>query len=259
MYYTIYKTTNTVNNKIYIGLHRTKDPYDDYIGSGKAFQRAVEKHGKEKFVKEVLYIFDNEDDMICKEAEIVNAEFIQCDGNYNLAEGGKTAKGYRHTEEWKEAASKRMQGSNNPQFGKKPSEETKKKRSESLLKAYAENPDLKLEKSRLSKLNWETVDREAVGKKISDALKGVSKTEEHKLAMKESKAAKDNSHTEETKKKISESMKGKKKPEGVYKGCQKGKKKNFKTLECPHCGKVGKGPAMYKYHMNNCKSKRRGF
>ena len=26
------------------------------------------------------------------------------------------------------------------------------------------------------------------------------------------------------------------------------------TLICPHCGKEGKGSAMYKWHFNNCKS-----
>lgn len=34
-YYTIYKTTNLINGKIYIGKHQTKDPYDSYLGSGK--------------------------------------------------------------------------------------------------------------------------------------------------------------------------------------------------------------------------------
>ena len=36
MFYTIYKITNKINGKIYIGKHQTKDPYDLYYGSGKA-------------------------------------------------------------------------------------------------------------------------------------------------------------------------------------------------------------------------------
>lgn len=33
----------------------------------------------------------------------------------------------------------------------------------------------------------------------------------------------------------------------------KGKKKNQIVVECPHCGKIGKGPNMTRYHFNNCK------
>lgn len=51
----IYKTTCLVNNKIYIGQH--KHPFEKsskYIGSGTVFEKAVKKHGKHNFVKELL-------------------------------------------------------------------------------------------------------------------------------------------------------------------------------------------------------------
>jgi len=35
MKHIIYQITNKVNNKIYIGLHSTKDINDGYMGSGK--------------------------------------------------------------------------------------------------------------------------------------------------------------------------------------------------------------------------------
>lgn len=36
---------------------------------------------------------------------------------------------------------------------------------------------------------------------------------------------------------------------------QKGKKHNLKEKTCPHCGKIGKGPNMTRYHFENCKDK----
>lgn len=87
-FYTVYKTTNKINNKIYIGSHETFDLNDKYIGSGKAFKHAVKKYGKENFTKEILFIFDNKQEMLEKEKELVNKNFIISNENYNLIEGG---------------------------------------------------------------------------------------------------------------------------------------------------------------------------
>jgi len=43
MRYTIYKTINTINEKYYIGMHRTNDPYDSYLGSGVSLNKAIKK------------------------------------------------------------------------------------------------------------------------------------------------------------------------------------------------------------------------
>lgn len=88
-FYTIYKTTNLVNGKIYIGKHVTSDLNDGYMGSGKLLQNAIAKYGVENFSKEILHVFDNEADMNACEAELVTEAFVLQETNYNLCVGGQ--------------------------------------------------------------------------------------------------------------------------------------------------------------------------
>lgn len=85
----VYKTTNLVNNKIYIGVHRTaKVDFDGYFGSGVALKRALKKYKKKNFIRETLFEFSEKLDAYVKEAEIVNESFICDEGNYNMCVGG---------------------------------------------------------------------------------------------------------------------------------------------------------------------------
>ena len=87
MFYTVYKTTNQVNGKFYIGVHKTEDPNDSYIGSGKLLWRAIEKYGWANFKKEVLFSFDNPEEAFKKEEELV-ALALKDPLCYNLRSGG---------------------------------------------------------------------------------------------------------------------------------------------------------------------------
>lgn len=88
MYYTIYKTTNIVDGKFYLGMHKTKRLDDRYIGSGKRLKRAIVKHGREAFQCEILFVFDNPEEMYAKEIELITEDLVKDPQCYNLTVGG---------------------------------------------------------------------------------------------------------------------------------------------------------------------------
>jgi len=51
MYYLIYQTQHKVSKMIYVGFHITKDPNDNYLGSGHYIKRAIKKDGRSMFEK----------------------------------------------------------------------------------------------------------------------------------------------------------------------------------------------------------------
>jgi hypothetical protein len=91
MFYTIYKTTNVINGKYYIGKHQTENLNDDYIGSGKLLNNAIKKYGAENFHKEILHICESESEMNTLEKILVVPDR---EINYNLCPGGQGGWGY---------------------------------------------------------------------------------------------------------------------------------------------------------------------
>ena len=97
MYHIIYETINLINQKKYIGMHVTENLQDKYLGSGKSLKYAINKYGRQNFKRNILFIFDNEQDMRNKEEELVTEEIIKDKNYYNMVLGGKGyAAGNKH-------------------------------------------------------------------------------------------------------------------------------------------------------------------
>jgi group I intron endonuclease len=86
-YFAIYKTTNNINNKIYIGC--TTRNSQNYIGSGVLLHKAIAKYGFANFTKDIIEICESFEQM--KEREIYwIAHYDSRNRNvgYNIAKGG---------------------------------------------------------------------------------------------------------------------------------------------------------------------------
>ena len=169
MYGYIYLTTNTVNNKKYIGQHRGEFT-TEYLGSGKVLKQALSKYGKENFTVIMLDTANSKEELDSLEKKYIEEyNALYEDGFYNIHEGGtggNTKQGYSF-EEYQAHIDKvskshknnktkvNAKGENNPMYGKHQSEFSKIKR--------------RIAANRVSKSST-TADRQ-----LRDAILGVDK------------------------------------------------------------------------------------
>ena len=184
----IYIIKCKINNKVYVGCtedinkrwwnHRT------YLRNGthnsKKLQEDWNKYGEDNFEFEVIQECEPKNKYELEEFWI--NELNSFNEGYNGTFGGKGCKGINFS------------GENNPMYGKKHSEETKKKMSET---------------HKGKKLSEETKER------ISESHKGKKHTEESKKRMGEAK--KGHNVSKDTRERISEAQKGHKMPDDVKK------------------------------------------
>jgi group I intron endonuclease len=134
----IYKVTNLINNKIYIGktlktLSKRKSCHFAHAkaGSSNYFHRAIRKYGKENFVWEVIDQCLFAESLVAMEKYYIEKFNCQKPNGYNLTAGGEGMFGYKYSEESKqkmrESHGEKQKGINHPMYGKHHSEEAKNK------------------------------------------------------------------------------------------------------------------------------------
>ncbi|WP_407307333.1 hypothetical protein [Acinetobacter sp.] len=89
MEHIIYKTTNILNGRFYIGMHSTENIDDGYLGSGRRVKAEVKKYGKKNFVREVLEYLPSREALCARETEIVCEELLSNPLCLNLKNGGE--------------------------------------------------------------------------------------------------------------------------------------------------------------------------
>ena len=144
--YSVYTITCLINKKIYIGYtkHSIQHRFKQHINKSKynvinKFLNAIRYYGSENFRVELLISVNNKEDALKNEVRFIN-EYNSIKNGYNTSKGGTDGstgqkKGYILSEGHKKNISLNhhdIKGERNPFYGKKHTEESKKKLSEAL-------------------------------------------------------------------------------------------------------------------------------
>ncbi|MCK4815592.1 GIY-YIG nuclease family protein [bacterium] len=191
----IYKVTNIITNKVYIGqtIQKLHARRSDHIrkaikyNSKIYFHNALRKYGIDNFKWEIIDISDNVEKLYNKEKYWIKY-FNSTNKNigYNMTTGGDhyvfskeirkkiglAGLGRKKSQEEKELMRHRMLGANNHLYGKKLSEETKKKISESRKgKGLGQTELQKLKCPHFGSSNGNSVINNNIAKEIKIMLK----------------------------------------------------------------------------------------
>lgn len=217
----IYKTTNLINGKYYIG--KDVRNLNCYLGSGELLKKAIKKYGKNNFVKEIIEVCNNLIKLEEREKYWIK-ELNSIKNGYNLTEGGTGGNTF----------------SNNPN-------------KEEIRNKLKKRKHTEVTKRKISENNWQ--------KKNIGSRTGSKWSEEQRLKMNEywsnnPSPMKGKKHTEESKQSNREKHLGKKMSEETKVKMSLLKKgKSMERHICPYCGKEGGGNAMKQWHFENCKNK----
>jgi group I intron endonuclease len=216
----IYKITNSVNGKVYIGLTTTslKKRMSNHVRHSRKIKpnqrihQAIAKHGKENFLIEQIDFSKTEQEANDREIYwIEHYNSTQYEKGYNMSKGGSGSKKVQaHRDSMTEQQKKDMtKNANLSKTGMKESAESKKLKSDAQNKIWSNiTKEKRLERGQKSKAG---VSKENKIKQISVLLNSVSPAR------------------------------------------QKGFKNRL--IRCPYCKKEGGANAMPRYHFENCKEK----
>ena len=160
-------------------------------------------------------MFDNVEDMLAKEAELVNEEYVKREDTYNLVSGGI----YR--DYTSEETLNKMRGSNNPMYGYVPTQEQREVHSTFMKERWTDVEYRENHIARMKELWKDTEYRENKVEQMTERWTDPKELEAQSIRSKimwtdpayrenQLEKMKGRKHTEETKKKISEANSGNK-------------------------------------------------
>lgn len=234
----VYKTTNIVNGKFYIGVHSGSID-DNYLGSGIALRRAILKYGRDNFKREILEIFECKQAAYKHEELLVGEELVHSNECYNLKSGGYG--GWSHVD---------SSGDKNPMKNHLVRAKV------ALAIAASYTPVRRLENSKRMKVLRSQM--------LVQPRSGISHTAESRALMSEKLMGRKAWNAGLKMPSESVATKEKKKlaacnriANGFDMGSlSRGKQYNMQTVICPYCNKVGSGGNMTRYHFDNCRIKK---
>jgi len=206
VYGIIYKATNKINGKMYIGqtirsLSRRKAVHvseASIVKDNSYFHNAIKKHGTKNFDWETIDTCNNRKKLNLLEIFYIGYYNTFVGIGYNLNAGGDGNAGFSPSVETRRKLSVASSGKNNPMYGKKHSDETRKKLSVAAIgkRSGKNNPNYGKKHSKETR------------EKISEALMGKCTGEENHNFGKPL--------SDETKRKLSITLTGKYKGENSY-------------------------------------------
>jgi len=105
LFHFIYKTTNILTKKYYIGMHSTNNLDDGYMGSGKKLAYSIRKYGQKNHKVEIIEYLSSREELSAREKDIVNLNELAKNNCMNLRVGGLGGHNSQTTEEIKKKIS----------------------------------------------------------------------------------------------------------------------------------------------------------